>query len=74
MEKTRQEHVQWCKDRAMEYVNDGDLQGAFASMGSDLNKHPETANHSAIQLGIMLMMSGQLSTAGEMEKFIDGFN
>lgn len=74
MGTTRQEHVQWCKDRAMEYVNDGDLQGAYASMTSDLGKHPETEGHSAIQLGMMLMIGGHLSTAQEMGKFIDGFN
>lgn len=73
-ETTRSEHVQWCKDRAMEYVNDGDLTGAFASMTSDLTKHPETANHSAIQLGMGLLMGGMLSTKPEMEKFIEGFN
>lgn len=71
---TRTEHLQWCKQRALEYVNSGDLPQAFASMGSDLNKHPETKNHSAIQLGMMMMMSGHLDTAEEMRRFIEGFN
>lgn len=74
MKKTRHEHVQCCKDRAMEYVNDGDLQGGFASMCSDLDKHPETTGHCGIQLGMMMLMSGHLSTSTEMAKFIDGFN
>lgn len=71
---TRAEHLQWCKDRAMEYVRTGDLQNALASMGSDLNKHPETANHAGIQIGLMQMMAGLLNTPTEMEKFIKGFN
>lgn len=71
---TRQEHMDWCKHRALEYVERGDIQQAFASMASDLGKHKETQDHSAIELGMMLMISGNLSTAGEMRKFINGFN
>jgi len=68
------EHLQWCKDRANEYVEIGDFAQAFASMGSDLKKHPETENHPAIELGFALMFNGHLDTAPEMKKFIDGFN
>ena len=71
---TRAEHLQWCKDRALDYVNMGDTTEAFASMGSDLSKHPETANHAGIQLGMGLLMIGQLNTQAEMRKFIEGFN
>lgn len=71
---TRQEHVKWCKKRALEYVDNGDLKNAYASMSSDLMKHSETENHSAIQLGMMLMMNGNLNTPEEMRKFIEGFN
>lgn len=71
---TRQEHIEWCKRRAGEYADTGDLQNAYASMVSDLGKHPETQDHPAIQLGMMLMIGGHLSTESEMRKFIDGFN
>ncbi len=71
---TRNEHLQWCKNRALEYVDAGDLQQAFASMGSDLNKHPETAGHSGIKLGMGLMMIGDLNTPDKMRRFIEGFN
>lgn len=40
---TRSEHIRWCKQHAREYVNEGDLSQAVASMISDLGKHPETA-------------------------------
>ena len=71
---TRSEHLDWCKKRALEYVGMGDTNQAFASMGSDLRKHPETANHSAIQLGMMLLIGGKLDSTEAMRKFIEGFN
>ena len=43
-------------------------------MGSDLSKHPETANHSGIQLGMMMLMGGHLKTSEQMRTFINGFN
>lgn len=73
-EINRAEHVAWCKMRALEYVDAGDLRSALASMMSDLNKHPETVGHSATTLGMRLMMSGHLSTADEMRRYIEGFN
>lgn len=71
---TRQEHLEWCKNRALEYCNQGDTQGAFASMASDLGKHDETKNHAAIQLGMMMLMNGMLSSVQEMRRFIEGFH
>lgn len=71
---TRAEHLAWCKQRALEYADAGNMQDAIASMASDLEKHPETRNHAGVSLGLMLMMSGRLSTAAEMRKFIEGFN
>jgi hypothetical protein len=73
-EVSRAEHLAWCKQRALEYVNRGDLPNAFASMTSDLNQHQETQGHPAIQLGMMLQIGGHLSTQSEMRKFIEGFN
>mgnify|MGYP001617571325 FL=1 len=73
-EPTRAEHLVWCKQRALQYVDIGDVEQAFASMGSDLSKHPETANHSAIALGMMMLMGGHLNTPDKMRTFIEGFN
>jgi hypothetical protein len=73
--ETRAEHLQWCKDRAIEILDNGGTPGvAYASFTSDMNKHDETRNHSAIMLGMMMMMNGQYQTAYEMKKFINGFN
>jgi len=44
----RQGHLEWCKKRAIEYVDNGDLNNAFASFQSDMGKHNETANHMAL--------------------------
>lgn len=71
---TREEHLAWCKQRALEYVDAGKLNDAYASMVSDLGKHPETEGHGAIQLGMMMLMGGHLSSATEMRRFIEGFN
>ena len=71
---TREEHLTWCKERALEYVDSGDLQSAYASMASDLNKHPETEGHRAIQLGMGMLMGGMLCTSEQMRNFIEGFN
>jgi len=71
---TREEHLSWCKRRALEYVDSGDLDGALGSMISDMRKHPKTADHVAIKLGFMLKMNGHLNSAEEMRKFIEDFN
>ena len=71
---TRAEHLQWCKDRALEYTQRGDIKNSITSMMSDLTKHPETKKHSGIQLGMMMLMAGQIKTAYDAEKFIKGFN
>jgi len=70
----REEHLQWCKKRALEYVDNGDLQQAFASMVSDLQKHPGTFGHVGIELGMRQNMAGLLSTPDQMRHFIEGFN
>jgi len=74
MQESRSEHLQWCKDRAIEIVDSGDAQGAYASFLSDMQKHPETVSHQALALGMQLMMIGDLGTAEKMKKFINGFN
>jgi len=48
-----------------------DPEQAFASMGSDLNKHEETRGHIGMQLGMAMLLSGNW---GEMRSFIEGFN
>lgn len=70
---TRDEHLAWAKQRALEYLNEGDLKEAFMSMLSDLKKHPELASHPGGMLGTMLMAGGHLGTPREVRDFIEGF-
>lgn len=70
----RADHLKWCKTRALEYVDRGDLTNAFMSMLSDLQNHQETANHIGIQLGVVQQMGGLLDTDRAMRDFILGFN
>jgi hypothetical protein len=72
---TRAEHLAWAKQRALAYLERGDIQNAFASIASDLGKHSETRGHAALELGMMLLVSGvDLRTPAEMRKFIEGIN
>lgn len=72
MSEDRAEHLAWCKQRALEYLDAGDLSNAVASMGSDLNKHPQTAcNPILMKLGMLFLINND---AGEIRRWIEGFN
>ena len=71
---TRDEHLQWAKDRALEYADKGDVANALSSITSDLNKHPETKGHSGLELMGMLAVSGHLNSPAELRRYIEGFN
>jgi len=71
---TRTDHLKWCKERAVAALKSDGIPGAWASMVSDMSKHAETQNHVALELGNMMLMSGQWKTPADVEKFIDGFN
>lgn len=72
--ETREQHLEWCKKRAMEYVDVGDTTQAYASFASDMAQHPETNKHAALGIGLMMLMNGQLDAAEKMRKFINGFH
>jgi hypothetical protein len=68
---TRDEHLAWCKERALEYLDRGELASAVASMGSDMTKHPETRmNEGMTVLGMMYVM--QADRQG-LRRWIEGF-
>lgn len=69
--KTRDEHLAWAKQRALEYLDAGDLVNAVTSMGSDLNKHPEAGCNP-----YLLMTGGMYATNGDraaVRRWIEGF-
>ena len=71
---TRAKHLQWCKDRAMEYVNRGQLTEAVTSMMSDITKHPETNSPALAMLGLMAAMDAQAGNRDSVVRYITGFN
>ena len=73
MATTREDHLNWSKKRALEYLERGDITQAWTSMCSDLTKHEELEDHIAIKLGGMLLASGDLNTVEKMKEFIEGF-
>ena len=69
----RREHMKWCKDRALKYVDDGEFSQAIASMISDLGKHEDTAG--SVSLGASLGMIALMeNTDKSMREFINGVN
>lgn len=70
----RSQHVTWVKQRAMDYANAGDVAGCLSSLQSDLRKHPDTHDHAAIELSMMLAFAGHLSTTSELVEFVEGIN
>jgi hypothetical protein len=70
----RAQHLEWCKKRALAYVDQGHLQQTLSSMISDLRKHPETVGHPGIALALGRMAFGDLTTKDQAREFIEGFN
>lgn len=69
---TRQEHLDWAKQRALEYLDRGDLQNAVTSMGSDLSKHPDLDPPPFLmELGMVELMN---HNADGVRRWITGFN
>ena len=72
--KGREEHLKWCKERALRYLDKGDVKNAYESFISDMGKNSKTSTHPALILGGMLFMNGHLSTVDQMRKFIEDFS
>jgi hypothetical protein len=71
---TREEHLAWAKQRALEYVDRGDNTQAVTSMMSDLAKHKELADHIGINLGVELAYIGALQSEDAVRRWVEGFN
>jgi len=70
----REEHLEWCKKRALDYIDRNDAKEAFASMLSDMGKHEETQGHKALEMGMTLLMGGMMSSDRQVRDWIVGFN
>lgn len=71
---TRDEHLEWAKERALKYADEGDINNAFASIASDLSKHEEFRKpiyETLNQVGFMYLMNRDSSG---LRNWITGFN
>lgn len=78
---TRQEHINWCKERAIQEYDyyaktepNSALRNGITSMMSDIGKHPETASASLQMLCTTQLMMKPRMTRQEFVNFINGFN
>lgn len=69
----RQQHLEWCKKRAHEYLARNDIANAVTSILSDMDKHPETKLKSPT-LAMLGMLAVQSNNMSDARRFIDGFN
>ncbi len=68
---TREEHLKWCKERALAYLPHNP-QEAVTSMMSDIRKHPETNDKILMSLGMITLMNNV--NAKSARDYIVGFN
>jgi hypothetical protein len=68
---TREEHLEWAKKRALEYLPQDPLE-AMTSMMSDVSKHPDLQNHAGLRIAPMFF--GAHYDPSAVRRWIDGFN
>ena len=68
---TRAEHLEWAKNRALEYACAGNLTDALGSLISDLNKHPETRDNQKLVLSFFGRLVREGATQDELVTFIE---
>jgi hypothetical protein len=70
--RTRDEHLEWCKRRALEYLEAGDILKAVGSMGSGLMDHKELKDISVSMapVGLFYAVNGDFEGA---RHWIEGF-
>ena len=69
---TRAQHLQWAKDRALAYVEAGELAEACASLLADLNKHSQIDPSAAQMVWGIEALTGGLNSADKVRHFING--
>lgn len=69
--RDREEHLAWAKQRALRYLDAGDRPNAFASMVSDLAKHPALGTPAILgQVGLRYVINDdERSLRGWIEGF-----
>jgi len=70
----RQEHLEWAKQRAREYLNRGDSVSAIASMASDLKKHEAWAGSDTLIGTLVMATAFEPDQMAAARRFVEGFN
>jgi hypothetical protein len=70
----RHEHLKWCKQRALAYVDRGDTLGAVTSMASDLLKHPAWDRQFVAFMVLSANIDVQAGDRQAVRRWIEGFN
>ncbi len=71
----RQQHLQWCKDRALDYLNRGKIAEGMASFTSDMGKHEDTARTLNNGLSHAIIMQALMTNSQrECIAAVEGFN
>lgn len=70
----RKEHVEWCKKRALEYLDRGDIKNAITSMISDMRKHPGVDKEFINMMSSLALFELLNPSDGSARRFITGFN
>lgn len=74
--RTREEQLEWSKERAREYLRKGDLANAMGSFMSDMDKHPETkipTEGALAQLTYFALLSAGRGDYDFVSRYIEGF-
>lgn len=70
---TRDEHLAMAKQRALAYVEEGDLLEAVTSMGSDLSKHPDFRGETYSMLVLAALFFEVPKGPEAVRRWIEGF-
>ena len=70
----REDHLAWCKRRALQYVDRGQVIEGLTSMLSDMGKHPETQSPALTTMTMGLIMIGSLDSPEAARRHIEGFH
>lgn len=70
--KTRDEHLEWCKEQARVYLDQGKVADAIASMCSDLGKHPDFVGI-AEKMGPLAIYYALRNDIEDAKRFVEGF-
>jgi len=69
------DHLAWAKKRALQYVDAGELANAIASMGSDLEKHPDWAGGKVVAFMVTEAVLFEIQKGpAAVRRWIEGFN